>query len=1298
MKKIVKFAQSVVRPQLIQPDIQDNDDPAIIASFKKTANHLKEIAPKAKDFLYFSCIMMHAAESSALDENGNIRKTATGENVEVGWDVLPNGALVWKTNDQSIKPFRNNNCFIPGTKIVLADGSEKNIETVLVGDEVITHLGRIRKVTEVFNHSNNSQIYTIKTFSGKELKVTSEHPFLVLNNADSSKTLWVSVKDLVLGSTLLSLKDNTKEVDVQQSATEFYDLDPVVEIIVNDYIGPVHNFEVEEDHSYIANGLAVHNSDIFPRKELKLAYKKWVGKPLCLDHQSSSVDHVRGIIVDTVYDDKRDRIIALCAVDKVNYPDLARKIATGYSASVSMGTAVGKAICTEAGCHAVARYEHEFCQHMRTKNAYGEINVDLNPIELSIVVNPADPGAKIRRVIASAKAVEGDTKLTEEELKDKISELNVELTSAVNELQDLEKSNLPYRSPEEMVSDDSIEEAKDSLQGFKTIEPVIAEAEAAINVLRKNLAIINKMASDKEDLNKSEKDLKMKDKKSYLLGTEEPKLGAQTYTPEALDRDNDKQLVGDFDLGPVDGMKSSDIEKKKQTQRFAAQLEGARVRREAALAKAKTAYLLGGEEPKLGKQTYTPDPLGEKTRKEDKQMVGNKPFPDTGKVDELFPGDKEKKEMTARASYQARFVKAASQADSRWDVYDITSSKPVLVLTATVAELAGDARRVPALYGAIATKEYGSQIVSTVKSAGVSGAAKIFKAAQAAPAPVQEAPVEPLPELPEETEPVSTGATGTPKEKISQIAEELNNLHADLVEAANALDEEGGATAPVEQLPPELAATASLKRKLAGQLTEGFKQAIARAKDLKGEFDLIEVISAKGVKSSEAAQYNALVSEAISEASELKRDAFILNKSFYKYAESAVAIAKKAQAVQPVGTKGVGDAFKSRNTDSNLQYSGTKGNTDVYTDVALEGKGTISDGVRPENLKNRKVTTEDGSTADIHEGLAGHDWTPKDTTPAPAPEYDDIFTADQANADDKEKKELKDPFGAFEAAEKAEKAKKESAPKKDKASANDGCDEQDADVTVDESGAIKGAPEDVSKVLSAKARMRAARAKLAQKAVPYADILRDAHPSGTTLDIETKGDGAKVETLEEVQKAMLDIATAAPKVKEAAEKIHKMVVAGRIDPSKDFPGLIAEGLDATAVAYYKKFFGEAEGASDFVTNLVKDHESKKTASEKAVEKVKMARAFELAWEMKDKGLIRKADIQKQVEKIMCSDDHSFDMMKTTVASLKSEVPVDTLKTTEVGFSDSLLRTASSKVAPAFEGDLKSEFELILGRK
>lgn len=142
-----------------------------------------------------------------------------------------------------------------------------------------------------------------------------------------------------------------------------------------------------------------NNGDIFPESELLKAYKNWIGKPLCKDHVSSSVDGIRGVIVDTFYDPKFKRVHALFALDKKNYPDLARKVEAGYATNVSMGTAVGRSICSE--CQNVATVASEFCGHVKARTHYGEINLDLNPIELSIVVTGADPRAKIRKIVAS---------------------------------------------------------------------------------------------------------------------------------------------------------------------------------------------------------------------------------------------------------------------------------------------------------------------------------------------------------------------------------------------------------------------------------------------------------------------------------------------------------------------------------------------------------------------------------------------------------------------------------------------------------------------------------------------------------------------------------------------------------------------------------------------------------------------------------------------------------------------------------------------------------------------------------
>lgn len=151
-----------------------------------------------------------------------------------------------------------------------------------------------------------------------------------------------------------------------------------------------------------------NNHDIFPESELKKAASKWIGMPLCKDHKSDSVDGIRGIILDTHYDEKFKQVVGLCALDRVNYPDLARKVETGMVRYGSMGTAVEKSICST--CGNIATTPDNYCSHVKERNAHGEINVGLNPIEYSLVVQPAEPKAILLKCIASLQDYKSEFK------------------------------------------------------------------------------------------------------------------------------------------------------------------------------------------------------------------------------------------------------------------------------------------------------------------------------------------------------------------------------------------------------------------------------------------------------------------------------------------------------------------------------------------------------------------------------------------------------------------------------------------------------------------------------------------------------------------------------------------------------------------------------------------------------------------------------------------------------------------------------------------------------------------------
>lgn len=69
-------------------------------------------------------------------------------------------------------------CFHTGMLVSMADGTRKPIEDVVVGDEVITHKGRARKVTEVHKRKYKGDLYSIKAEAHRTIRCTHRHPFL----------------------------------------------------------------------------------------------------------------------------------------------------------------------------------------------------------------------------------------------------------------------------------------------------------------------------------------------------------------------------------------------------------------------------------------------------------------------------------------------------------------------------------------------------------------------------------------------------------------------------------------------------------------------------------------------------------------------------------------------------------------------------------------------------------------------------------------------------------------------------------------------------------------------------------------------------------------------------------------------------------------------------------------------------------------------------------------------------------------------------------------------------------------
>lgn len=164
-------------------------------------------------------------------------------------------------------------CFKAGTLITTSNGL-KPIEQIDIDDDVLTHKGRYRKViTPMVNHADD--YYEIITKGGLSTFVTGNHPMYVFDFSDVSnfEPRWVNVEDLnpkvhyiVNGHTTDEDGTMSRDNNNINSVWTYVRKHFVSEILTVDRIhepSTVYNFEVDEDNSYVANGLVAHNCQSF---------------------------------------------------------------------------------------------------------------------------------------------------------------------------------------------------------------------------------------------------------------------------------------------------------------------------------------------------------------------------------------------------------------------------------------------------------------------------------------------------------------------------------------------------------------------------------------------------------------------------------------------------------------------------------------------------------------------------------------------------------------------------------------------------------------------------------------------------------------------------------------------------------------------------------------------------------------------------------------------------------------------------------------------------------------------------
>jgi 2-oxoglutarate ferredoxin oxidoreductase subunit beta len=179
-------------------------------------------------------------------------------------------------------------CLAPETEIVLADGTQRRIAEVVVGDVVLGHDGQPHRVSEVMSHWHPDTMRRLTVGTAGALLLTADHP-VYLARVDRAKESidyeWVKAGDVVAGDLIVrpygaplvayelvpqpgAVAGDPRSalmfaLEGQATPAPSFSLLKVRSNEVVEYAGFVHNLEVEDAHSYVTPQGALHNCGDF---------------------------------------------------------------------------------------------------------------------------------------------------------------------------------------------------------------------------------------------------------------------------------------------------------------------------------------------------------------------------------------------------------------------------------------------------------------------------------------------------------------------------------------------------------------------------------------------------------------------------------------------------------------------------------------------------------------------------------------------------------------------------------------------------------------------------------------------------------------------------------------------------------------------------------------------------------------------------------------------------------------------------------------------------------------------------
>lgn len=114
-------------------------------------------------------------------------------------------------------------CFPAGTMVTMEGGERKPIESITVGDRVVTHSGNTKAVYKVIENDNDRKMVTIKPSLSPAVTMTENHPVLVWreewdddapinmdNNVPDDNFRWIEARDIEVGKDYVLMPRQTR--------------------------------------------------------------------------------------------------------------------------------------------------------------------------------------------------------------------------------------------------------------------------------------------------------------------------------------------------------------------------------------------------------------------------------------------------------------------------------------------------------------------------------------------------------------------------------------------------------------------------------------------------------------------------------------------------------------------------------------------------------------------------------------------------------------------------------------------------------------------------------------------------------------------------------------------------------------------------------------------------------------------------------------------------------------------------------------------------------------------------------